>query len=304
MSLGTNQARVNSELADLLAYVKAKPELPLPAGQELVDTYTEHLTRIGRAKPTVHHRRVVLTYLAANVDVAAATEADIEGWLARRPLSAASRSSYLSCAKGFFRWAVRHELVKSDPTVDMARPRVPRRLPRPIPDRDLAQALELAPDARMRAWLCLAAFQGLRCMEIAGLCAEDVLFDAEPPMLRIFGKGSKERMVPLATQTGTALRIFGVPSRGTLFPNRFGRPYLPATVTQYISGYLRSIGVDCTAHQGRHWFGSSLYKRTRDLRFVQEVLGHTSPTTTAIYTAFAPGPGAAVIRDLGVGVDR
>jgi len=65
-----------------------------------------------------------------------------------------------------------------------------------------------------------------------------------------------------------------------------GGPYSPQRVSVEFNRFFRSAQVDCTAHQLRHWFGTHLYSSTKDLRLTQEMLGHASPTTTSIYTAF------------------
>ncbi len=97
------------------------------------------------------------------------------------------------------------------------RPKLPRHLPRPIGTDDLNRAL-LAADPRMRAWLTLAAYAGLRCVEIAGLRAEDVHLDREPPVLHLVKtKGAKERIVPLGPLVSAALRGYGLPLSGPVF---------------------------------------------------------------------------------------
>jgi site-specific recombinase XerC len=72
-------------------------------------------------------------------------------------------------------------------------------------------------------------------------------------------------------------------------------------MSMLLAGYLRSVGVDATAHQLRHWFGTTVYARSKDLRLTQELMGHASRATTAIYTAWSPLDAARVVCGLGSG---
>lgn len=270
----------------------------MPTGQPLLGEYTAHLKALGRSPDTVRRVRTVVGGFEVSADLATATDADIEAWLASRRLCNRTRANYLALLSGFYKWAVRRGLVETNPVLTIDRPRLPSLLPRPMANADLACALEQA-TPRMRLWLCLAAYQGMRVAEIARLDSADIMIS--PPMLRVVGKGGKERLVPLAAETETALHCYGVPRRGPLFPNRQGWPLLAHTVSCYISRYLHSLDIDATGHQGRHWFGSSFYQATRDLRACQELLGHSSVATTQVYTAFAPAAETmSAVRDLTV----
>lgn len=221
---------------------------------------------------------------------------DIERWLDTLDLSARSRYSYLSNLHCFFEFAVRRGYVKADPTENIDRPKLPRSVPRPVSDDDLAYALSVAPP-RERAMVCLGAFQGLRCKEIAGLAREDVLEHEAPPLLVVtFGKGNRQRVLPLNEQVEMALRLFGMPKRGPVFRKRDGTRLAPYTVGQIVSTFLRDIGVEASCHQLRHAFASRVYRETSDLRLTQELLGHSSPQTTAIYAAWNPKKAAEVVR--------
>lgn len=229
-----------------------------------------------------------------------ATAQDVEAWLATRGQAPRTRANLVSCVSCFYQWAVREELTDRDPTVRVPRPKLRRYLPRPISDRDLLMALNMAPPM-MRAWLALMAFAGLRCQEVAGIDVGHLLWHLDPPMLLVAqAKGGNERTVPLAMEAEVAIRLSGMPRTGPLFRKRNGSPYTPANVSHMTSAYLADIGVDATAHQLRHWFGSKVYTETLDLRATQELMGHASPTTTAIYTAFASGVAAGVVRSLSV----
>lgn len=212
-----------------------------------------------------------------------ATEDDIQDFLDTRSISSRSRYAWLSSLHGFYVWAMRTGRTSFNPVADIARPRLRRTLPRPIPDADLAHALAES-DAEMRAWLTLMAYAGLRCAEVARLRVEDVRADEQ--MLHIIGKGRHERWVPKHPLVMEALRAHGLGRRGYVFIRPQGGPFPPARVSRLISVYFTSIGVDATAHQLRHWYATRLYAVCKDIRVVQESLGHQDPKTTAIYTAF------------------
>jgi integrase/recombinase XerC len=205
----------------------------------------------------------------------------IEEFLDRRGLCAVTRRAWLSHLHSFYVWAINEDLTEVDPTVRIVRPKLRRRLPRPADSSDLRRALSVA-NPIMRCWILLAAYQGLRCCEIAGVRRDDITQD--PPILRVIGKGDKERSIPLHPVVFEALQSLPMPGGGFVFRRFHGGRYQPEAVSREINSFLHSIGIGSTAHQFRHWFATELYKGTRDLRLVQEVLGHSSPVTTALYT--------------------
>lgn len=216
---------------------------------------------------------------------------DIEDWLDRQNISLRSRKAYLSHLHAFYSWAVISKHRLDDPTTPIVAPKVPKKIPRPIGDEDLDVALKMA-DPRMRAWLTLACYEGLRCMEIAQLAREDVLDAHDPPLIKVVdGKGGKEGMLPLHPAVLDALRDFGMPETGPVFVSTRGRPFAPATVSGYVAAFLHGLGMHDTAHRLRDWFGTKVYGSTHDLRLTQEMMRHSDPGSTAGYVAF-DNPGA------------
>lgn len=134
-----------------------------------------------------------------------------------------------------------------DPAKRLPQPKLPRLLPRPI---DLRKALDNAPDARMRAFLALAAYAGLRCTEIAGLSRHDVLDRADPPVLIAHGKRNKDRVVPMCQTVIDALLAHGMPSRGPIFGRLDGKPGATSAhrVTTVMSEYLAELEIDGRMH--------------------------------------------------------
>jgi integrase/recombinase XerC len=192
----------------------------------------------------------------------------------------------MSTLAGFHRWA------GADPTVGLARPKLSRRLPRPIAEEDLATALRTASQP-VRVWLVLAAFAGLRCAEIAGLHVDDVQVDEAA--LHILGKGGHERVVPAHPKVMAELEPW-LGGTGPVFRSRVGGgAYRPSTVSNMVNGHLHSVGVDATAHQLRHRFATRAYASAGDLRVVQELLGHRSVESTAGYAAFSRAKAVAAV---------
>lgn len=256
---------------------------------ENLNGWIRDLERRGLSPATVvHHRKIVGAWLAQAPPNP--TDEDLQQFLDRRigrdagRLSTRSRYRWLSTLHGYYSWAIRRGLATEDPTMSIDRPKLRKCLPRPIADDDLALALMLA-DPRMRAWLTLAAFAGLRCCEIARLHADDV--HISDCLLRINGKGDKDRLVPLHPAVVDALRTYGISTRGPIFRGKKGRQVTADYVSDTINAFLRDIGVPATAHQCRHWFGTKTYQQSGDIRAVQELLGHACLSSTEIYTAWS-----------------
>jgi integrase/recombinase XerC len=217
------------------------------------------------------------------------SESDLDdyqrSWL---PPDPASRRVELSHICGFYRWALRGRLIKTDPTLLIVYPKKARRLPRPISEEDLDVAILNAP-ARIRPWLILAAYAGLRAAEIAGLDRSDVLDSQSPPVLLVHGKGSKDRIVPMNATVRHALKVHGLPGRGAVFQRADGipGPNTASNLDHTANVYLRSVGVPATLHQLRHRFATRIYRECHDLLLVGALLGHSDPSTTAGYAAYA-----------------
>lgn len=251
---------------------------------------------------TIYQRRRTIMRLArylGDVGLLDVSAEELSDFLSR-PLSAESRATEISHLRSFYRWAWKTRRTGEDLGDHLERPKLARRLPRPAEPADLAHAIEEA-NERVRPWLYLAAFAGLRCHEIAHLRREDVLDHHEPPVLVVVdGKGGRQRVVPLAVELVEELRRWDLPRSGWLFTRRDGLdgPVAPHTVSHIGARHLRACGVPATMHQLRHLFGTTMYRRTRDLRVVQELLGHSSPATTAGYAAWSPEAAAVAVRDL------
>lgn len=268
---------------------------PMPDGGAGIRDYLRDQRRRNLSDGTVDKRAYTLRRVQAHAGVALidVNREQIERWLDTCKISPRTRYAYISHIAAFFAWAIREGRVDVDPTARIVRPKVRTGLPRPIATADLRHALEQAVDTEVSAMLHLAAFLGMRCIEISRLDAADVLDSHDPPMLIAHGKGGKQRPLPLHPDALDALRRHGLPIYGPVFDHPAWR------VSHIIRGHLQACGIRASAHQLRHWFATATYEESgHDLRMVQELLGHSSPTTTAIYTRWSQARAMDVVARL------
>jgi integrase/recombinase XerD len=243
----------------------------------------------------------------SEADVAAFLVALREGTEAHPPLSAASAGRTIVAVRGFHRFAVREGTVDAD-TAGAIRPPTPaRRLPKAIAIEDVERLLEAAgADGTPRAWRDRALLEvlygtGARISEAIGLDVDDL--DLDGGAVRLFGKGSKDRVVPLGSFARTALEHYlvsgrpslaaGAPASGpsreaqaAVFLNvRGGRLSRQSAWTVLRTAAARAgLLAGISPHTLRHSFATHLLDGGADVRVVQELLGHASVTTTQIYT--------------------
>lgn len=265
------------------------------------EAFLRSQVRRGLADGTIDRRRLVLERFAEWLHprslLQASTE-DVQRFLDARQLgSSRTRYGWISHLHCFYEWALAEGLTDCDPTGRIDRPKLRKLLPRPIGEADLALALDMA-GGMMTAWLTLAAYAGLRCAEIARLDVPDV--DMTGLTLRVLGKGDNERVVPMHQRVEVEVRhwIYGRRSGAVFLRPRGGR-YPPAMVSREGRLFLESCGIDATMHQLRHRFATKALEGCGDLRAVQELLGHASPATTAIYTQVTSSRLRVVVDGIG-----
>jgi integrase/recombinase XerC len=227
--------------------------------------------------------------------------AAVRSWLARLNTSGYARTTLArraSAARVFFAFAVRRGLTGHDPAARLGSPRLDRRLPRVLTRDDAARLVELPPadepvGLRDRAILEVLYATGIRVGELCGLDVDHV--DAERRVLRVVGKGSKERAVPYGVPAARELDEWlrrGRPalvrpsSGAALFLGLRGRRIDARTVRRLVHGYVCEIvgTPDIGPHGLRHSAATHLLEGGADLRSVQELLGHATLATTQIYT--------------------
>jgi integrase/recombinase XerC len=216
--------------------------------------------------------------------------------LYRGGLSAASAARALAAWRSFSRFCLRRGVITTDPARALRFPRLARRLPRTLPARDLGAALdalsgEAAADLRDRSLIEVAYSSGLRVSELTGLNHGDL--DRAARLLRVRGKGRRERIVPIGERALAALDRYLSDAQRTnergdrpIFSGRTGARLSNRTVQRVVRARLNGVaaGLGVTPHALRHSFASHLLDRGADLRAIQELLGHRSLTSTQVYT--------------------
>jgi site-specific recombinase XerC len=216
------------------------------------------------------------SFLATGADWRHATRRDVECWVDERPLGARARYSAVSHLHCFYVWARREGLVRHDPTADVERPRLPRRLRRPALDVDIQRALDTA-SPLMRVVLLLMTLAGLRCCEVSRLTWADVELGERRLWLR--GKGDHERAVGIPPQLAQALAAMDEPGGARVVP------WSPAYVSHRVRAHMGAVGSRFTAHQIRHRFAYRyLAESGHNVEALRQVLGHSSIATTQQYT--------------------
>jgi integrase/recombinase XerC len=205
----------------------------------------------------------------------------------------------LACLRSFFRFCSREQIVAVNPARALRTPRAGRKLPHFLTNEQVAALLEAPPanqpmGLRDRAMLETLYSAGLRVSELVSLNVSD--WDRDGDIVRVLGKGRKERVAPIGSYAAKALaRWLAVRSenpqaplthRTAIFLNKSGRRLTTRSVGRMLEKYLKVTGLDSltTPHTLRHTFATHLLDGGADLRSVQELLGHKSLTTTQIYT--------------------
>ena len=244
---------------------------------ELLSAYDAYCQAGSMAIASRRLKQNYLRRFAAEHDILTCTSQEIAEWLARNPTwKPATRRAARSALTTFYSWLRKMGHRQDDPAADTMTVRVPSSAPKPCPEGVLEAALAKADD-RTRLALLLGAYAGLRRAEIAGLHADHI--DLEAMSLRVTGKGSKTRIVPVAealVEELTAAKARG----GYLFPSR-GTHLTPTSIGRMVKPYL---GEGLSTHTLRHRFATRVFNGSRNLRATQELLGHASIATTERYT--------------------
>ena len=296
--------------ADRRQYVMQMPPVP-EADQRAIEGFLDAIwAESGLAQPTLASYRRDLEGFARwrNLRDGGLAGADREtlfhylAWRAAQGYSPRSSARLLSAWRAYFGWCVRQGLRADDPTALLEPPKLPRSLPKALAESQV-DALLAAPDVaaplglRDRAMLELMYAAGLRVSELVGLPATAV--NLRQGVLRVTGKGSKERLVPLGEESQHWLEEYLARSRPllagkanppVLFVNAGGQAPTRQQFWGLVKRYAAVAGIDparISPHGLRHSFATHLLNRGADLRALQMLLGHSSLSTTQIYTLVA-----------------
>lgn len=223
------------------------------------------------------------------------------GWRLDHGYHARSTARLMSCLRGFYHYCMQEDFIAEDPTLLVALPRQSRAVPHTLSEAEV-EALLAAPDTaealglRDRAMLEVLYACGLRVSELVGLTLEQV--NLRQGVVRVFGKGARERLVPLGEEAIDWLLRYLREARGelligkpsdVLFPSLRGEQMTRQTFWHRIKLHTRSAGIDkpLSPHTLRHAFATHLLNHGADLRVVQMLLGHRDLSTTQIYTHVA-----------------
>ena len=280
------------------------------SSEELVDRFLDAIwMERGLSANTLGAYRADLMALARDLDahdvvLQDASKADLLAFIARRVEGGAkprSTARQLSSFRRFFRYIMREGHRGDDPTVDIEMPRIGRSLPKTLTE-DEVESLLQAPNTdeplghRDRAMLELLYATGLRVSELINLRQSQVNFNQG--VLRIVGKGDRERLIPLGDESQRWLREFMEGPRMEillerqteyLFPTRRGNCMTRQAFWHIIKRYASKSGISkkMSPHSLRHAFATHLLNHGADLRVVQLLLGHSDLSTTQIYTHVA-----------------
>jgi integrase/recombinase XerD len=226
---------------------------------------------------------------------------DFLAGLYREKLESRTVARHLVTLRNFFRFAQIHDLITTDPTINLESPKIRRTLPGYLKLEDVEKLLnqpdqKTAMGIRDRAMLEVLYSTGLRVSELVGLRIGDL--DSKMGCVRTIGKGDKERIVPVGKKAlamvekylhearPELLKKAKISQSQAMFVNSRGRSLSRVGVWKILSGYGRRAGmrVPLTPHMLRHSFATHLLERGADLRSVQLMLGHADISTTQIYT--------------------
>jgi integrase/recombinase XerD len=282
--------------------------------KEVIDSFLDYLAlEKGFSENTIAAYRNDLHQLAGFVEEEAAKRGTIPPWAAfdrqammsylldlkGRGYAATTVARKVAAIKSFFGFMVADGMLKDNPTEGVSSTKVGKSLPKPISVEQVRRLLEqptklTTPEAkRDKAMLEMLYATGMRVSELVSLNLADL--DAEGGYVRCFGKGHKERLIPIHERAVGAVkeylnevrpRLARDSEEKALFLNRRGERLTRQGLWQILKGYAKEaeLGVEITPHTLRHSFATHMLSRGADLRSVQELLGHANISTTQVYT--------------------
>ncbi len=255
-----------------------------PHEMELIDAYLEHMRRAGATEATLEGRSEILHRLNRDLPdgIGQTDTEELSRWLYRDSWSQNTRATYWRALRSFYSWACNPKdpwLNGDDPTDDMTAVQTVRGVPRPVTDAQLARILTESPD-HIRLWSLLAAYEGLRCVEISRLDREHV---SQQQLIVVRGKGGKPRVHDTHPDVWDAMKDL---PRGPVAIGTDGERLTPFEVSlqaaHFFRRQLKMPGV--SLHKLRYWLGVNVQRLYRDIRVTQAALGHVALSSTQLYT--------------------
>jgi integrase/recombinase XerC len=275
---------VQAEIAAFLRHLDRERN----ASTHTIRAYGEDLEQFAR------HARAELGREARPRDVDHLLIRSFLALLHRQGLKTASAARKLAALRTFFRYLCREGVLARNPARALLSPRLEKRVPTHLDERDVELLLDMPGEGdaavRGRAILELLYATGIRCSELVGLDLGEV--DRNARMVRVLGKGRKERIVPFGGRAAEALEAYLpvrsrlAPSSDAVFVNARGGRLTDRSVRYLVANRVRAVAMvrRISPHTMRHSFATHLLERGADLRAIQELLGHARLATTQRYT--------------------
>ncbi len=229
---------------------------------------------------TYQLRRLSAAFWSLRIGPWEVTPEILATWLSGNNWSAGTVCSYRAMISSFYKWAVITGRLASSPAAVLPKPPHVRLKAKPAPQAVVDVALATS-DRRLALMIRLGRYCGMRRGEIAVASLEDLSEEDDSWWILVHGKGAKERWVPITADLVDLVKVWMDGRTGYLFPGEINGHLAPATVGRLVSRHLTG---PWTLHKLRHRYGTAAYSGSHDLRAVQELLGHSKPETTAIYT--------------------
>ena len=222
---------------------------------------------------------------------------EIRDFLYQDDIHARTRAHYLTVINSFYNYLLSNDIIKEVPTQTIKLPRLDKKLPEYLTIEEIDKLFNIVPtkpiDYRNIAMLETIYATGMRVSELVNLKVSDIDFNED--LIRVMGKGSKERIVPINETSENALKIYINEHRNYLlktndseyvFINNFGKKISRVGFFKIIKALCKENGIDknVSPHTLRHSFATHLLNNGADLRIIQELLGHSNLTTTQIYS--------------------
>lgn len=250
---------------------------------EIIDEYIEHLRRERRSDYTKTSRRGILEHLNRDLPhgLGEVSDTDLADWLFRDDWTQNTQATYYRCLKSFYTWASdpADRWLNANPMEGVARVRTAEGVAHPCSDEQLKEIITRAKEPFL-TWAKLAAYQGMRCVEISRANREDF---TEQLTTIPRGKGNRRRVHDTDPTVWEAVRKLppGPIARRRDDGTRASPQYVGIHSRSY---FHRVLHVEASMHDLRHWLGCTMQARYRDARVTQKSLGHAQLASTQIYT--------------------